>query len=402
MPERNMQQRPVSILLADDDEATRSSVAAFLESKRYQVEQAVDGIDAWERFRRKAPSLVIADLKMPRMDGLELLHRIAASENPVPVIMLSGVSGVAEVVEALRSGAADFLVKPLADFHILRHSINKCVERVRLVEQNRIYQAQLEKANSELTAHLRALEQDQQSGRQLQLKLYPQKDLHIGHYHFSHRMIPSLYLSGDFLEYIRFGEDHLGFYIADVSGHGVSSAFVTALLRHFSLNIHRETREATLDGKPIPFPTPADAMAYYNRQLLAAGIDKYATIFMGLIDKKSNVLTYSVAGHLPMPILASGNDVRYLEGSGMPVGILREAEYQNITVQLPNTFTLVLCSDGVLEILPADNLLGKEALLLERIAASDRTQQGVEQQLRLNEVSGAPDDIAVMTLVKTA
>ncbi len=402
MPERTMQQRPVSILLVDDDEAMRFSVAAFLESKQYQVEQAIDGVDAWERFQQNTPSLVITDLKMPRMDGLELLHRIAASEKSTPVIMLSGVSGITEVVDALRSGAADFLVKPIADFHILRHSINKCVERVRLVEQNRIYQEQLEKANSELKAHLQALEQDQQAGRQLQLKLYPQQDLHIGSYHFSHCMIPSLYLSGDFLEYIRFGEEHLGFYIADVSGHGVSSAFVTALLRHFSLNIHRETRAATLDGKPIPFPTPADAIAYYNRELLAAGIDKYATIFMGLIDKKNNVLTYSVAGHLPMPVLASGDDVRYLEGSGMPVGILREAEYQNFTVQLPDTFTLVLCSDGVLEILPADNLLGKEALLLERISASDRTQQGIEQQLHLDKVSGAPDDIAVMTLVKTA
>ena len=61
----------------------------------------------------------------------------------------------------------------------------------------------------------------------------------------------------------------------------------------------------------------------------------------------------------------------------------------------------MLCSDGVLEILPADNLIDKEALLLEKVADSDRTQQGVEQALLLDVVSGAPDDIAVMTLVKT-
>ena len=392
---------PVTVLLVEDDYSVRLSVAMFLEGLQYQVTQATNGLEAWESFKKNPPSLVISDIKMPQMDGLELLRRIAASEHPVPVILLSGVSEASDVVDALRSGASDFLIKPIVNFHILSHAVNKCLERVRLLEQNRAYQAQLEKANSELIAHLHALEQDQQSGRQLQLKLYPQQDLQIGNYHFSHRMIPSLYLSGDFLEYIRFGDEHLGFYIADVSGHGVSSAFVTALLRHFSLNIHRETREATLDGKPIPFPTPADAMAYYNRELLAAGIDKYATIFMGLIDTKHNTLTYSVAGHLPMPILASGDSVQYLKGSGMPVGILLEAEYQNVTVQLPETFTLVLCSDGVLEILPADNLIDKEALLLEKVADSDRTQQGVEQALLLDVVSGAPDDIAVMTLVKT-
>ncbi len=402
MPATYIQEHAVSILLVDDDAAVRTSVAAFLESRLFEVEQAVDGVDAWERFQQRQPSLVLTDLRMPRMDGLQLLRQIMASESPVPVIVFSGIGSVNEVVEALRCGASDYLVKPFVDFHILQHAIEKCLERVRLLNQNRAYQAQLEKTNSELKAHLQALEQDQQSGRQLQLKLYPQQDLHLGKYHFSHCMIPSLYLSGDFLEYIRFGEEHLGFYIADVSGHGVSSAFVTALLRHFSLNIHRETREAALDGKPIPFPTPADAMAYYNRELLAAGIDKYATLFMGLIDRKSNVLTYSVAGHLPRPILASGDKVYYLEGGGMPVGILQEAEYQNFTVQLPDTFTLVLCSDGVLEIMPAADLIAKEALLLELVKSSDRTQKGIEEKLNLDDVSGAPDDIAVMTLVKTA
>ncbi len=403
MPATHIQHYPAaSILLVDDDAAARFSVAEFLEGQLFQVVQAADGSEAWEIFQQQTPSLVITDLRMPRMDGLQLLRQIMASERSVPVIVFSGIGSVAEVVEALRCGAVDYLIKPIVDFHILQHAVEKCLERVRLLEQNRAYQTQLEKTNSELKAHLQALEQDQQSGRLLQLKLYPQQDLQIGKYHFSHRMIPSLYLSGDFLEYIRFGEEHLGFYIADVSGHGVSSAFVTALLRHFSLNIHRETREAAIDGKPIPFPTPADAMAYYNRELLAAGIDKYATLFMGLIDKKNNVLTYSVAGHLPRPILAAGDKVHYLEGGGMPVGILREAQYQNFTVQLPDTFTLVLCSDGVLEILPAADLIAKEALLLEMVAASDRTQQGIERQLNLDNVSGAPDDIAVMTLVKTA
>jgi serine phosphatase RsbU (regulator of sigma subunit) len=211
-----------------------------------------------------------------------------------------------------------------------------------------------------------------------------------------------LYLSGDFLEYIRFGEDFLGFYIADVSGHGVASALVTTLLRHLSLQVHRETREAALHGRPTPFPTPADALAFYNSELLSAKIDKHVTIFMALLDKKDNVLTYSVAGHLPMPILATDDGVRYLEGSGMPIGLVHDAKYENFTIALPERFTLALCSDGVFEIVPAKTLIEKEALLLQLIADSDRTQQGIEKQLQLDTVSDVPDDIAVMTLVKTA
>ena len=86
----------------------------------------------------------------------------------------------------------------------------------------------------------------------------------------------------------------------------------------------------------------------------------------------------------------------------MPVGILREATYTNYSVQLPDAFTLVLCSDGVLEVVPASNLIEKEAMLLQYVAASDRTQAGIEAQLRLDAVDDAPDDIAIMTLVKTA
>ena len=390
------------VLLVDDDAMVRLSVAAFLEDSGYRVEQVADGASALKSFQQRPPSLIITDLKMPRMDGLALLREIAAAAKPVPVIVMSGAGSMQDVVEALRYGAADYLVKPIVDFRVLGHAITKCLERVRLVEENRSYREQLEKTNNKMAKHLHELEQDQQAGRQLQLKLFPQADLKTGPYHFSHCVIPSLYLSGDFLEYISIGEDFLGFYIADVSGHGVSSAFVTALLRHFSLNVHREIREATMRGDVSPFTTPAAVLAYYNRELLAAGIDKHVTLFMAVLDRRQNTLIYSVAGHLPMPILATDDDVRYLEGKGMPIGILHEAEYQNYSVQLPERFTLVLCSDGVLEVIPAKGLIEKEALLLALVAASDRTQQGIEQQLNMDAVGDAPDDIAIMTLVKTA
>lgn len=392
------------VLLVDDDAMMRESIAAWLEDNGYRVVQASDGAVALELFPDVKPALVITDLKMPRMDGMTLLKRLletqAQDETRLPVIVLSGASSMHDVVEALRSGAADYLLKPIMDFQVLDHAIRRCLESARLREQNRRYREDLEKANRDMREYLRLLEQDQQAGRQLQLKLFPQQDLVAGDYHFTHRIVPSLYLSGDFLEYVEYGDDFLGFYIADVSGHGVSSAFVTALLRHFSLNVYRETRLAILRGGISPFSSPADVLAYYNRELLAAGIDKHVTMFMAVLDRHQHNMVYSVAGHLPMPILASDEDVCYLEGKGMPVGILREAEYQNYTVDLPESFTLVLCSDGVLEIVPERGLVGKEARLLELVARSDRTQQGIEAQLQLDSVTAAPDDIAIMTLVK--
>ncbi len=394
------------VLLVDDDAMIRHSIAAWLEDRGYTVVQASDGAAALEIFSTARPALVITDIKMPRMDGMTLLKSLLVMQKsddiPLPVIVLSGASSMQDVVEALRTGAVDYLLKPILDFQVLEHAIQRCLERTRLLEENRRYQADLEKANREMGEYLRLLEQDQQAGRLLQMKLFPQQALHAGDYHFTHRVVPSLYLSGDFLEYVEYGDDFLGFYIADVSGHGVSSAFVTALLRHFSLNVYRETRLATLRGSHSPYSSPAAVLSYYNRELLAAGIDKHVTMFMAVLDRHQNSMVYSVAGHLPMPILASGDDVHFLEGQGMPVGILREAEYQNFSIQLPDDFTLVLCSDGVLEIVPEKGLVGKEARLLDLVARSDRTQAGIESALGIDTVMAAPDDIAIMTLVKTA
>jgi sigma-B regulation protein RsbU (phosphoserine phosphatase) len=392
---------PVSVLLVDDNDEERQGIAALLENSGFVVGQSAYGIQALEAFRSNRYHLVVADLHIPRLDGLGLLRKIVADENTAPVILMGEANSIQDVIEALRYGAADYLVKPVEDSRVLTQAIERCLERIRHLQQNRSDREKLEKANHDMADYLQELEQDQQAGRQLQLKFFPQQDLHAGNYHFSHCIIPSLYLSGDFLEYMKIGEDFLGFYIADVSGHGVSSAFVTALLRHFSLIVSRETRDAALRGEASPFPTPADVLSYYNSELLAAGIDKHVTLFMGVLERKSNVLTYSVAGHLPMPILVSDGEARYLEGNGMPIGILREASYKNVSLQLPEQFTLVLCSDGVLEIVPAKGLIEKEALLLKMIAASDCTQQGIEQQLNMDEVGDAPDDIAIMTLVKT-
>lgn len=389
------------VLLVDDDAMIRQGVAASLEDRGCTVWQAADGLQARDLFDARTPDIVITDLKMPRMDGLALLRHVTETRPAVAVIVLSGGGSMDDVVQALRNGATDYILKPIADIDVLLHAMNAALERTRLIEQNRLYREELEKANAEMKEYLRLLEQEQQAGRQLQLKLFPQQDLQAGDYHFTHRIIPSLYLSGDFLEYVEYGNDFLGFYIADVSGHGVSSAFVTALLRHFSLNVYRETRMAALRGQASPFGSPAEVLAYYNRELLAAGIDKHVTMFMGVIERASHTLVYSVAGHLPMPILASGDEVRYLEGAGMPVGILREAEYTNYTLALPASFTLVLCSDGVLEVLAPRNLIDKEAVLLRAVAESDRTQAGIEALLQLDAVDDAPDDIAIMTLVKS-
>lgn len=392
------------ILLIDDDHVVRESVAAFLEDCGYNILQAEDGLEGYDLYVAESPQLIICDLRMPRMDGLSLLKKISEIECEIatPIIVVSGAGGMGDVVKALRLGANDYMVKPIADMKVLEHSIERSLERAHLLVDNRCYREELEQANRELSDYVQLLEQDQRAGLQMQQSMFPQESLVSGQYHFDHLLIPSLYLSGDFLEYTAYNDRFSCFYIADVSGHGSSSAFVTALLHHLTLSVLKQTKLKSSDDPENPVSSPAEVLAYFNQELQNICMDKYVTMFLGVIDMKVNQLHYSVAGHLPMPVLASGDQVSYLEGKGMPIGIVADAEYQNYQIKLPDSFVLALFSDGVLEILPEKGLIKQENFLLELIRNGARTLGELNTQLALDDIKEAPDDIAIMTVVKKA
>jgi serine phosphatase RsbU (regulator of sigma subunit) len=383
------------ILLIDDDTIVRESIATYLSDSGYSVIEAGDGLRGYELFQQAAPALIICDLRMPKLDGLSLLRKIhdAQPEIVVPVIVISGAGGMPDVLEALRLGASDYLVKPVIDMKVLEHSIERCLERVALQLQNQRYKNELEATNRELRESLKLLEQDQKAGLQLQLKMFPQEPLQVGNYRVEYKLVPSLYLSGDFLDYSEYEEGRIGFFLADVSGHGSSSAFVTALLHHLSISLNRRyEKHGNRAAKP------SDILSYFNRELLAAGMDKYVTMFLGLLDTRSAELVYSVAGHLPLPIVHDGQQASYLQGSGMPLGIVPEVEYYDHTIKLPEAFTLCLFSDGILEVLPASGLLQQEDCLLKCVMEGGSSLAKITETLQLDQFKDVPDDIAIMTI----
>lgn len=390
------------ILLIDDDTIVRQSIAAYLEDSGFAVVEAEDGQKGFDLFQSDLPGLVICDLRMPKVDGLSLLRKINDKQPPIPVpiIVISGAGGMNDVVEALRMGASDYIVKPIVDMKVLEHAIEHCLERVGLLIQNEKYKQELEATNRELKESLKLLEQDQKAGLQLQLKMFPQEPLVVDDYRINYKLIPSLYLSGDYLEYTEYGDGMIGFYLADVSGHGSSSAFVTALLHHLSITMsRRQEKRGILDAKP------SEILSYFNQELLAVGMDKYVTMFLGLINVKTGELVYSVAGHLPMPILAHTNEkgesqTRYLEGTGMPLGIIPSVEYYNYSIKLPESFSLCMFSDGILEVLPANGLLQQEECLLNLVNNDNDALETIVAALHLDELNDVPDDIAIMTVTK--
>ncbi len=145
---------PALILTIEDEPTIRDSFRSYLEDLEYRVLEASDGASGLSLLHQYQPDLVLLDLRMPGMDGIDVLTRIRERSPDIPVIIISGAGLIEDVVNALRCGAQDFLLKPVEDLSILKHAVEKCLERVRLIRENRQYQLGLEDKVRERTRDL--------------------------------------------------------------------------------------------------------------------------------------------------------------------------------------------------------------------------------------------------------
>ena len=120
---------PIHVLAVDDEAHTRRLVQLNLERCGYRVSMAADGVEALERIGEDRPDVVVADITMPRMDGIELLRRIKADPETagIPVILLTAKSQDADIFEGRRSGAEDYLPKPFSPTQL----VNSVAEAVK-------------------------------------------------------------------------------------------------------------------------------------------------------------------------------------------------------------------------------------------------------------------------------
>ncbi|MEA1969958.1 MAG: response regulator, partial [Thermodesulfobacteriota bacterium] len=148
----------IKILVIDDEAYIRESIKSFLEDFGYDLIEADDGRKGLEIFEKEMPDLVLCDLRMPEMDGLEVLGFITENFPETPIIIVSGAGNIGDTVEALKLGAWDYIIKPVQDMNVLYHAVNKGLERASLIKEKQQYQKDLEKANIDLKVSLETLE----------------------------------------------------------------------------------------------------------------------------------------------------------------------------------------------------------------------------------------------------
>ena len=149
------------ILIIDDEDSLRGSMKSFLEDFGFNVIDADNGRTGLELFEKEKPDLVLCDLRMPQIDGLEVLAQITKKNVQIPIIIVSGAGKISDTVEALRLGAWDYIIKPILNMNILYHAVNMAFERAGLINAKAQYQKNLENANKELNISLEILEQAQ-------------------------------------------------------------------------------------------------------------------------------------------------------------------------------------------------------------------------------------------------
>ncbi len=132
------------ILIIDDERPIRSTLRDILEYEKFEVEEAVDGIEGLDKVKKGNFDLIFCDIKMPKMDGLEVLSKIQEINTEVPVIMISGHGNIETAVEAIKKGAYDYIAKP-PDLNRLLITVRNALDKSTLITETKVLKKKISK-----------------------------------------------------------------------------------------------------------------------------------------------------------------------------------------------------------------------------------------------------------------
>jgi sigma-B regulation protein RsbU (phosphoserine phosphatase) len=347
----------VKILLVDDDPVARSIHSMLLQTQGHEVLEASDGELAWQLLQKSEVSFVVSDWVMPNLAGVDLCRRIRAerSDRYVYVILCTAKEAKADLIEGMDAGADDFLVKP----------INPEELRVKVWAGERVLSLQLSlgRKNAELVginarleiAH-RLIQDDLRAAAWMQQRLLPPPSPEAHGVRCEWSFHPSGYIAGDIFNFFALDEQRVGFYLLDVSGHGVPAAMLSVTLSMMltpdgSRGSPLKRYNPSTGGYDV-LP-PGDAVRELNRRFQSKD-DQYFTMIYGVFDVRSSMLRLAQAGHPGPILLGMDGSLRVLGTGGMPMGLWREIDFDCVETLVKTGDRLLLYSDGITECMNAE------------------------------------------------
>ncbi len=142
------------VLVIDDEPLIRQTMSDYLEECGYEAATASDGLQGLDILRRRRFDVVLVDLRMPRMDGLEVITTLREEQPNLPTVVISGTGVLNDAIEAMRRGAWDYITKPVLDLDEVTLVIEQVLEKAALISERDRYRRELEQVNRSLEAEV--------------------------------------------------------------------------------------------------------------------------------------------------------------------------------------------------------------------------------------------------------
>jgi len=283
--------KPGDILLVEDNEGLRTMLRLFLEQQGYALRVAVDGQDALELMAERPAEVILTDIKMPRIDGMELLRRVKDTSPDTEVILMTAYAEVDTAVEAVRMGAYDYIIKPI---HNLERDIGENVAHALARRRDRIGAIELLKR---LQEREKELESDMQLSGIIQQSLLPDPDLKIDGIKYHAVRVAPRQLSGDFYDIFPIGQKRVGLAVGHAFAREYSASLLVATLAG---SFRRFSREVTAPEKVLQQVNKA------MYRFLKKGQRNFISLFYGVLDLHLCQIHFAVAGKPKALLLRSG------------------------------------------------------------------------------------------------
>lgn len=322
-----------AILVVDDQPLNLMMMREILQAAGYsRIRNAQSGEQALEAVEREKPDLILLDVMLPGIDGFTVCRRLKSGPDTahLPIIFITSLEDRPARLQGIEAGGDDFISKPVDGHELLA--------RIRSLLRLKRQHDQLLAAREKIMADLRL-------AQLIQRNLLPAEASPLPGVEFEHLCLPSEQLAGDFYDIIRLDQDNLGFYLLDVSGHGVAAAMITIFVKQAMETL------VGWNGSDRPnFPGPREVLHDLNRRLLAEDLAGFhVTIFYALLHLPEMRLRYSAAGFHAFPLYNDGRKTLSLKASGHPLGIVADVVLEESELYLARPSTLLLFSDGLVE-----------------------------------------------------
>jgi diguanylate cyclase (GGDEF)-like protein len=369
------------ILVVDDDRHVRELLEHWLSVANYEVDLAALGRDALASAAQMSPDLVLLDVLMPDMGGLEVLDHLRASGCDAAVVLTTAYGSERIAVNAMRRGADDYLRKPIQPEE-LQTVLERNLERLRLRRQNSALQRQLEEQRRQLDLELAR-------AARVQSDLLPRQMPRLPGFTLAARCIPARQVGGDFYDWHSPGPGLLNITFGDVMGKGMPAALLMTTVRAVMRSVGRQTS---------PLVNLRYAITALDDDLDHAR--SFVTMFHAQLDLESRRLSFIDAGHGLVFVRRAGGVVEPLGPRGVPLGVPSREPYAQGEVELRPGDALILFSDGLLDTWPA--LADNHLILAELLSDDIEAPAMVDRILALPALVGTViDDLTVVVLACT-